>query len=152
MLQCGVLPERLKCSIIIPIHKKGDKSLLANYRPISLLTSFSKIVERVMYNRLVSHLTKHTILSPNNQIRSVRPYMSSSSLVKIYHSLFYSLLSYGIIFWGQATNTKKLFLTQKRALSLITGYGNWFSCRNLFRHLGILLLKSQYIYSVLLFL
>jgi hypothetical protein len=52
-------------SVIIPIHKKGDKSLLANYRPISLLTSFSKIVERVMYNRLVSHLTKRTILSPN---------------------------------------------------------------------------------------
>jgi hypothetical protein len=48
-------------------------------------------------------------------IRLVRPYMSSSSSVKIYHSLFHSLLSYGIIFWGQATNTKKLFLTQKRA-------------------------------------
>jgi hypothetical protein len=33
-------------------------------------------------------------------------------VVKFYHSLFHSLLSYGIIFWGQATNTKKLFLIQ----------------------------------------
>jgi hypothetical protein len=40
MLQCGVFPERLRYSLIIAIHKKGDKSLLANYRPISLLTSF----------------------------------------------------------------------------------------------------------------
>jgi hypothetical protein len=44
ILQCGVFPERLKYSVVKPIHKKGDKSL-ANYRPISLLTSFSKIVE-----------------------------------------------------------------------------------------------------------
>jgi hypothetical protein len=65
ILQCGVFPERLKYSIIKPIHKKGDISLLANYRPVSLLTSFSKIVERVMNNRLISHLTKHAILGPN---------------------------------------------------------------------------------------
>ncbi|PNF44137.1 hypothetical protein B7P43_G03190, partial [Cryptotermes secundus] len=383
ILQCGVFPDRLKYSVVKPIHKKGDKSTLANYRPISLLTSFSKIVERVMYNRLINHLMKYNIISPNQygfqenlstdnaiytlinatltalnnklkvkglfcdvekafdcvnhnillhkleiygitgvskklysqylkdryqcvslkdsitfssitsnwsklqhgvpqgsvlgpllfllyindlpqatvdtalsvlfaddtslivmdkspdimeaklnaslinidkwfksnllsinllktftmqfitknsvptkasnsydisdlveashlkflglevdnilswnihidsvinklatvcfMIISVRPYMSGSSLVKIYHSLFHSILSYGIIFWGQATNTKKLFLIQKKAVRLMTGYSNRHSCRNLFRQLGILPLKSQYIYSVLLF-
>jgi len=42
-LNTGVFPTRLKYSIINPLHKKGDKSEESNYRPISLLTSFSKI-------------------------------------------------------------------------------------------------------------
>jgi hypothetical protein len=56
-----------------------------------------------------------------------------------------------LTFWGQATNIKNLFSIQKKAVHLITGYGNKYSCRNLFRQLGILPLKSQYIFSVLLF-
>jgi hypothetical protein len=84
-------------------------------------------------------------------IRSVRPYMSASSMVKIYHSLFHFILSYGIIFWGQAANTKNLFMIQKNAVRLMTGHCNRQSCRNLFRQLGILPLKSQYT-AVLLFL
>jgi hypothetical protein len=47
-------------------------------------------------------------------IRSVRPYMVDSSMMKIYYSLFHSILSYGIVFWGQATNTKKLFMIKKK--------------------------------------
>jgi hypothetical protein len=85
-------------------------------------------------------------------IRSVRPSRSHSLLLKIYYSLFHSIFSYGSIFWGQATYTKKLFLIpKKKTVHLITGYGNMFSCRYLFRQLGILPFKSQYIYSVLLF-
>jgi hypothetical protein len=84
-------------------------------------------------------------------IRSVRPYMTQSSLVNICYSLFHSVLSYGIVFWGQATNTKKLFILQKRVVCLMTGYGYRHSCWNLFKQLGILPLKSRYIYSVLLF-
>jgi hypothetical protein len=60
----GVFPDRLKYAVVKPIHKKGDKTSLANYRPISLLTSFSKVVERIMHNRLVNHLTKHSIINP----------------------------------------------------------------------------------------
>jgi hypothetical protein len=53
ILLSGVFPDRLKYAIVKPVHKNGDKTSLANYRPISLLTSFSKVVERVMYNRLI---------------------------------------------------------------------------------------------------
>ena len=42
-LNSGVSPTRLKYSIITPLHKKVDKNNVTNYRPISLLTSFSKI-------------------------------------------------------------------------------------------------------------
>jgi hypothetical protein len=59
----GVFPDRLKYAEIIPVHKRGDKKDLSNYRPISILTSFSKIFEKVMYKRLSRHLSKHNILS-----------------------------------------------------------------------------------------
>ena len=47
----GVFPERLKYAVVIPLHKKGDVSNMANYRPISLLSVFSKVFEKAMYCR-----------------------------------------------------------------------------------------------------
>jgi hypothetical protein len=56
-LATGIFPDRFKYSEIKPIYKNGDTNLICNYRPISLLTSFSKIFERVMFVRLHHHLT-----------------------------------------------------------------------------------------------
>jgi exonuclease III len=61
----GKYPDRLKYSEIKPLYKKGDKSQLKNYRPISLLTAFSKVIENVMLRRLRDHLDKYNILSLN---------------------------------------------------------------------------------------
>jgi Notch-like protein len=59
----GIFPSWLKYSQITPILKKGNKSELSNYRPISLLASFSKIFEKVIYKRLVNHASAYNILS-----------------------------------------------------------------------------------------
>ena len=59
----GTFPTRLKYSQIVPVYKKGDKQELSNYRPISLLTSFSKIFEKIIYNRLYDHVTRYKILA-----------------------------------------------------------------------------------------
>ena len=48
----GVFPSEMKIAILIPIFKSGLKDEAGNYRPISLLTSFSKIFERIMYTRI----------------------------------------------------------------------------------------------------
>ena len=60
----GIFPSRLKYATIKPIFKSGDKKKVANYRPISLLSSFSKILEKIMYSRLMNHLETNNILAP----------------------------------------------------------------------------------------
>ena len=58
----GKFPDKLKCASITPIHKEGSKLLLSNYRPISILPLFSKILEKIMQVRLVSYLNKYNII------------------------------------------------------------------------------------------
>jgi len=62
MLTTGTFPDRLKYSEIKPVYKKGDKTQITNYRPISLLPVFSKIFEKVLYKRLYNHLSSNNIL------------------------------------------------------------------------------------------
>jgi hypothetical protein len=56
-LETGISPDQLKVAKIIPIFKTGEADIFTNYRPISIL-SFSKIYERVLYNRLVEFIDK----------------------------------------------------------------------------------------------
>jgi len=63
MLFWGVFPDRLKYAIIKPLHKNDDRCEVSNYRPVSLLTSFSKIFETVMQRRILKHLTNYNTLS-----------------------------------------------------------------------------------------
>ena len=52
----------MKCAKVVPLHKSGEVSILDNYRPISLLPVISKVLERIVYNTVTNHLTKHEIL------------------------------------------------------------------------------------------
>ena len=45
------------------MFKKGDKSKISNYRPIYFLSSFLKVLEKLMYNQLQEHLNKYSILA-----------------------------------------------------------------------------------------
>ena len=63
-LKCSVFPSKLKIAIIKPIHKSGDKDKFTNYRPISLLPIFSKILEKLIYKYLLTYLEMNNVLSP----------------------------------------------------------------------------------------
>lgn len=65
MLSQGVFPSCLKRTIIIPIHKKGSKNLIENYRPISILPAISKIFENILKIQLESFLNSNNSLSSN---------------------------------------------------------------------------------------
>lgn len=62
--ECGIFPQSFKTTIITPIYKQGDKLSVANYRPISLTTSFAKVYEKILHKRLTSFFNKHDVLSP----------------------------------------------------------------------------------------
>ena len=55
----------MKVARVIPIFKKGEKDEFTNYRPISLLSSLSKVFEKVMYERIIEHLLRNKMLSAN---------------------------------------------------------------------------------------
>ena len=59
----GVFPNELKIALVSPLYKAKDPMYFSNYRPISLLSTFSKILERLMYNRILDFLNKHKILN-----------------------------------------------------------------------------------------
>jgi len=61
-METGIFPDALKCAKVIPIYKASDPSIMNNYRPVSLLPSFSKILERVMYNKLMNFLNFNNLL------------------------------------------------------------------------------------------
>lgn len=59
----GIFPDQLKTALIKPLYKKGDPNSIENYRPISLLPSFSKIFELCICRRLMDFLNKCKILN-----------------------------------------------------------------------------------------
>ena len=58
----GIFPDSLKITKITPIFKSGAKDNASNYRPISILPVFSKVLERIMYNRVYNHLNSKGLL------------------------------------------------------------------------------------------
>ena len=58
----GIFPEKLKIVKVIPIHKGGSTQDINNFRPISLLSIFDKIIEKIMHRRLYDFLEHHSIL------------------------------------------------------------------------------------------
>lgn len=51
-IKTGEFPTKMKLAKVLPIYKSGSHDLLENYRPISILSVFSKIFERMMFNRM----------------------------------------------------------------------------------------------------
>ena len=58
----GVFPSDLKSSLVIPLYKKGRMDCMSNYRPIALSSVFSKLIEKLMFTRLISFFNKFNIL------------------------------------------------------------------------------------------
>jgi len=59
----GIFPKDMKIAKVLPIYKANNNMNFQNYRPISLLPAFSKIIERIMYNRLYKYLKTNKLLT-----------------------------------------------------------------------------------------
>ena len=83
-LEQGIFPLKWKQANIVPIHKKGDKKDPQNYRSVSLLSLFSKVMERIVYEELLRHTTpalsptQHGFLPGRSCITNLTTYLHSA--------------------------------------------------------------------------
>ena len=59
----GKIPDDWKEALVTPLFKKGDKSTHSNYRPVSLTSICSKVLEHIIHSHIMKHLNKHQILT-----------------------------------------------------------------------------------------
>ena len=64
LFKLGIFPDCLKIAKVLPVYKSGEKSELCNYRPISILSSISKVLEKLIHIQSSTFLNKHSILLP----------------------------------------------------------------------------------------
>ncbi|KAI0212247.1 hypothetical protein LSAT2_002846, partial [Lamellibrachia satsuma] len=55
VINTGIFPDKLKIAKVIPIFKNDDPTLFKNYRPISLLPTISKVLEKIIHNQLSAY-------------------------------------------------------------------------------------------------
>ena len=74
---------------VVPVHKKSDKQILKNYRPISLLPICGKVFERLIYNSLFEYFIENDLISPNQS--GFKPGDScTNQLISITHEIYQS--------------------------------------------------------------
>jgi hypothetical protein len=71
-----IFPQMLKEAIVVPIFKSGSQLDAGNYRPISILTMFSKLLEKLFYNRLISFVDSHNIAQQPIWFQSKQVYIT----------------------------------------------------------------------------
>ena len=85
----GIFPSEWKKDNIVPIHKKGDKQTLKNYRPVSLLPICGKILERLMFNGMFNFFIENELISSNQS--GFKPGNSCvNQLMSITHEIYKS--------------------------------------------------------------
>lgn len=89
-LRLGKFPNRLKIAKVVPIFKNDDKLLVCNYRPISVLSVFSKILEKLMFTRMSVFIEKHAILS-SCQFGFREHHSTSMALIKLFDKITHEL-------------------------------------------------------------
>ena len=78
----GIVPDKFKLARVIPVFKKGSQTNLSNYRPISLLSVFNKLLEKLMFNRLPDFLEKRHLIY-NKQFGSRSQHSTDHAVLSI---------------------------------------------------------------------
>lgn len=90
IFETGHFPDSLKYAIVTAIFKSGDKQDPANYRPISVVSVFSKFFELLIKSRLLTHLSLNNFIS-NRQYGFLKNRSTTSAAVSLLNSIIHSL-------------------------------------------------------------
>jgi retron-type reverse transcriptase len=82
----GIVPDQMKIARVVPIYKSNGRLQFNNYRPISVLPAFSKILERIIYNRMINYLDKYNILY-HQQYGFRRGHSTSMALIQLFDKI-----------------------------------------------------------------
>ncbi len=142
--ETGIFPEPIKIAKVIAVFKKGSTQDVNNYRPISLLSIFDKIIEKLMYRRLYNFLEIHNILY-EQQYGFRKNKSTIHSLIQITEQIKYSIEK-GMYGCGIFIDLKKAFDTVNHSILLkkLEHYGirgtslQWFT--------SYLTNRKQYVY------
>lgn len=85
-LRSSTIPQEWKLHRISPIFKSGDKSLVSNYRPISLLCIVSKLFEQIIYDKIIDFISPKLSLSQFGFLRGKSTNQQLLSLLNIVHN------------------------------------------------------------------
>ena len=105
----SIFPSLWKLSNISPVYKKALRHLKENYRPVSLLSCMSKIMERIVYNALYNFFKLHGLLSERNSGFKEKD-STINQLVHLCHNILASCP------WGPATDHGVGLLTEMHAI------------------------------------
>ena len=81
-LNQGMVPQEWKKALVTPIHKKGNKKLASNYRPVSLTSITCKLMEKIMYSFIIDHIYANNHFS-NFQHGFMKGRSTTSQLLEI---------------------------------------------------------------------
>ena len=115
-IEKGIFPQCLKHAAVIPIYKSGPKDNIANYRPISLLSTYSKIFEKLMKKFLLNFLTNKSII--NQEQFGFRQGLSTVSALTAFTNNIYSALDAQHTMLTIYVDLKKAFDTVKHDILL----------------------------------
>ena len=112
ILQTGIFPDQWKKANVTPVHKKNDKQLITNYRPISLLPILAKVYERIIFKNLYNYLISNNLITKNQS--GFRPGDSVTnqllSLVNDIHTAFDD---------GKCLEVRSVFLDMSKAFDKV---------------------------------
>ena len=89
-LSKSVMPQKWKVGTVSPVPKNGNSHAMSDYRPISVLTTPSKIIERAVYNQLIYHFESHGLLDPR-QHGFRRDHSTCSAIFELTQYLYNSM-------------------------------------------------------------
>jgi hypothetical protein len=90
IIKTGIFPSQWKFANVTPIHKKGNKQMVSNYRPISLLPVCSKIFEKILFNNVYKYLVANNLISEHQS--GFRPGDSTTNqLLYLVHTIHLAL-------------------------------------------------------------
>ena len=112
----GIFPKPLKIAVVLPLFKKGDKTIISNYRPISILHYLSKIFEKCIKSQLLNFIIENQIISPIQF--GFQPGISTQDAIIHLTEILYSNLNNKSIVLGVFIDFAKAFDTINREILL----------------------------------